>query len=275
VKGMNCAGWDDSKYALWDFTASVSFDNVNWTVVDSVDSNTQGVVDRTIIPVFCRYIRISTDGMEINPGLASIVELEVYDLPCPNLQSLTLSSGTLSPAFEGINVFKYTALVNSNIKSVNLTSTAMDSATKVMINGAVVESGMQSQPIDIDTGCGNIITVSAVNSISHDCCEYLINVVKASSPYISSIEGLPAQFEKETVEYTFETDNNILSLKPVLEDTKAGLLLNAGAKCRKIASGTGVQILLNPGFNAFSFFTTSSIGVQSVTYKFYVTYLKE
>ncbi|MFF2908909.1 S-layer homology domain-containing protein [Paenibacillus sp. NPDC057934] len=75
-----------------------------------------------------------------------------------SLSNLTLSSGTLSPAFVP-GVKSYTASVANSVSSITVTPTAGDSSSAVTVNGMPVKSGSASGAIDLNVGSNNTITV--------------------------------------------------------------------------------------------------------------------
>ena len=100
VKHMENAGWT-SAYNMTDFKLKGSMDSKTWSDIDTVTGNSSKITDRTFSPVTVRYVRFYAEkGIKINPNLASIMELEVYQAPASALLTgLALSKGTLNPAF--------------------------------------------------------------------------------------------------------------------------------------------------------------------------------
>lgn len=74
-----------------------------------------------------------------------------------NLSGLSLSQGTLSPAFAA-DISSYTATVASGVSSITVTPTLADTNASVTVNGAPVTSGSASGAISLKGGT-NVITV--------------------------------------------------------------------------------------------------------------------
>lgn len=73
------------------------------------------------------------------------------------LKTLTLSSGTLAPAFSPTGV-TYTATVGEAVTSITATPSANSTAASIAVNGTGVVSGSASAPIHLVTG-PNVITI--------------------------------------------------------------------------------------------------------------------
>jgi hypothetical protein len=72
-----------------------------------------------------------------------------------DLASLTLSEGTLSPAF-GPTTLSYSASVSGSINTLQVTPTLADSAAHLKVNGVTVASGAPSAPIALQVGANNL-----------------------------------------------------------------------------------------------------------------------
>ncbi|NBS80070.1 hypothetical protein EBS57_09845, partial [bacterium] len=94
------------------------------------------------------------NGNYVDTTLTLVVEGAVVSNNA-NLSNLVLSSGTLSPAFSS-NTVTYTATV-SNVASIQVTPTALQSNATVKVNGTNVTSGTASGAIRLQTGM-NVIT---------------------------------------------------------------------------------------------------------------------
>ncbi|MFE4710690.1 cadherin-like beta sandwich domain-containing protein, partial [Paenibacillus sp. NPDC056722] len=97
------------------------------------------------------YIADSSNNRIRKVGLASNA----------SLSKLTLSSGTLSPAFVP-GEKSYTASVANSVSSITVTPTVSDSSSLVFVNGMPVTSGSASGAIDLNVGSDNTITVKVI-----------------------------------------------------------------------------------------------------------------
>lgn len=110
-----------------------------------------------------------------------------------NLQSLTLSPGTLSPSFSASRS-AYTVNVDSNVTSATVTPTLQDANSNMTINGDGINSGQtRSLSLDAPGSCTEIkILVTAPNGSSKT---YLITVRRAALPREAEVEPEPEQLE--------------------------------------------------------------------------------
>lgn len=94
------------------------------------------------------------------------------------LKSLTISKGTLAPAFSASTV-SYTADVDNTTASVTVTPTANESHATVKVNGTDATSGSASSAVTLVAG-DNTITI-AVTAQNGDTKTYAITVTKAAA----------------------------------------------------------------------------------------------
>ncbi|WP_217492834.1 S-layer homology domain-containing protein [Bacillus sp. FJAT-27264] len=92
-----------------------------------------------------------------------------------SLSNLTLSSGTLSPAFVP-GEKSYTASVPNSVSSITVTPTVSDSSSAVTVNGTPVTSGSASGAIDLNVGSNNTITVNVKTQDGTSKQTYIVTV---------------------------------------------------------------------------------------------------
>ena len=235
VKFMGNAGWT-AQYNMPNFIFQMSNDNSHWTNVDTVGGNSASIVDKTLTATLsARYFRIYfSSGASVNAMLASMLEFEVYDAPAPvSLSALTISSGTLTPAFSS-GTLQYTASVGFDVSSITVTPTAGQTGATITVNGTAVTSGSASGPISLNTGDNNITVVVSANGISQT---YTIKVTRAHSAYLSNLTAQsgstaialsPAPFDKTTTGYTASVGFDVTSITvtPTAEDSSASITVN-------------------------------------------------
>jgi hypothetical protein len=217
VRHMPVAGWASPDYANADFTLQGSNDNTNWVNIDAVTNNSAGITDRTLSSfVAFRFFRIVfTKGLRCNTQLASMVEFEVYQAYSCLLNNLTISAGTLTPAFNP-NTLAYTATVDASVASINVTPTAQDPQAVIKVNGAVVVSG-QLKAVALAYG-SNTVTVNVTDG-SGAQKNYVITVTRPGS-FLSALTvqsgstnvALIPSFVKTTLAYTASVASNIPSV---------------------------------------------------------------
>ncbi|MGB7605132.1 MAG: cadherin-like beta sandwich domain-containing protein [Lutisporaceae bacterium] len=274
VVHMGAAGWDN-RYNTSNYSFQGSLDNANWFTLDTVAGNTLATTDRTIAITKVRYVRVSvTGGIAINPKLASIVELQVYQAPAsPYLSGLTISSGTLIPDFN-MNIIEYTVTVPNNVTSITVTPTAaQDPKPTVTVNGTIVVCGQASGSINLNEGSNTITVVStAADGLSQ--VTYTINATRASSPYLTRVDVIymgrelttvPVNIVSNQTEYNVDLPSNItkITMTSYSQDTNALILVNGnqnltnGQVSAEITVAQGTRVPIN---------VTSSIGTDSEAY---------
>jgi hypothetical protein len=192
------------------------------------------------------------------------MELEIYSAPPTSnyLSGLTLSSGTLSPAFSKTN-YSYTTTVANGVSSLSVTPTAEDTKATIKVNGTVVSSGTASPAIPLSVGT-NTITVAVTALIGGGVSTYTITVTRQDSAYLSSLTAqsgstliqLNPTFIKTTAGYTASVDYTVanMTFTPTAESKSATITINGTA----VASGK-----VSPSFNLAEGNNTYSIVVTS------------
>ena len=135
------------------------------------------------------------------------------------LDSLTVSKGTLTPAFNK-NTLNYTVNVENDVTSIEVSATATDS------NATVTGTGTKQ----LNTG-DNTVTIK-VTSESGSENTYTINVIRAKSSnnYLSDLKvngQTVIDFNKEKLEYTLDDvkgDVSSIEVSATAEDTKASVV---------------------------------------------------
>lgn len=94
-----------------------------------------------------------------------------------NLSALSLSVGTLSPAFAAGTV-SYTASVANGITNITVTPTANDAGATITVNGTAVNSGAASGNVALSVGA-NVISV-AVTAANGQSKTYTVTVTRAA-----------------------------------------------------------------------------------------------
>ena len=194
-----------------------------------------------------------------------------------NLAALSLSSGTLAPAFSTA-VFAYGAEVISSTSSITLTPTVADTTATVTVNGTPVTSGTPSGPVTLNVGL-NLITVlvTAQNGVNSN--SYTVNV-KRDSPNQSSNDSLSSiglsagtlqpVFDPGTLTYTTSVPNETpaITITPVTTDTTATVTVNG----EPVANGTAsIPVNLAVGANTIIITVTAQNGSSVKTYIITVT----
>ncbi|ADO77294.1 cadherin-like beta sandwich domain-containing protein [Halanaerobium praevalens] len=212
VRHMPIAGWP-AEYVISDFKLQGSFDLINWFDIDSVSNNTSTVTSREFTPVQARYVRfIVMKGLQVNPHLASLMDLAVYETAPPvsaDLANLSLSDGELSPSFTK-DTTNYTADVDYDTDSIRVTPRAEDARATIKVNGIEVESGQASQAVNLSAGATTTINVEVIGEDGESKKIYTVEVTRKAALYLDNLivkSGFSAltlspEFDKRVNTYT-------------------------------------------------------------------------
>ncbi|MFC9775362.1 cadherin-like beta sandwich domain-containing protein [Paenibacillus chitinolyticus] len=189
-----------------------------------------------------------------------------------NLSNLTLSAGTLSPAFAS-GTTGYTADVSNGTASINVTPTVADGTATVKVNGSTVASGSPS-PVSLNVGA-NPITVEVTAQDGTTKKTYTVSVTQAASTNANlsgltlSAATLNPTFASGTTSYTAGVANNVSSIDvtPTVADGTATLKVNGST----VTSGSPSPVSLNVGTNTITVVVTAQDGTTQKTYTVTVT----
>lgn len=171
--GLTAARWLPGQMTTESFAGANGTDLIpKLTVTDSVYRGQLTIADNGWYTVYARDLA----------GNESVNSVQVTNIIEPNadLSGLTLSSGTLSPAFSP-GVLHYTATVGYHVSSITVTPTAAESHSTLAANGSPAASGVESAPISLSVGDNAItIVVTALNGVATQT--YTIDVTRSSRP---------------------------------------------------------------------------------------------
>ncbi|MEK3724931.1 cadherin-like beta sandwich domain-containing protein [Paenibacillus sp. FSL H8-0034] len=181
-----------------------------------------------------------------------------------DLSSLTLSSGTLNPAFAS-GTTDYASTVASGVSSITVTSSVYDSNATMTVNGTPVVSGQASSAINLNVGSNVIpIVVTAQNGTTKT---YSITVNRASaassnadlSSLTLSSGTLSPAFASGTTDYASTVASGVSSLTVTssVYDSNATMTVNGTPVISGQASGA---ISLNLGSNTITVLVTAQNG---------------
>lgn len=189
--------------------------------------------------------------------------------PGPYLTALSLNSGTLSPTFD-CNTFSYNVSLGYDTESVTVTAAEAMPEASLTINGQAAQNNAPSQPVALSVGANTVKAVSALQSGQNT--EYDITVTRASSPYLTGIQGLNiSNFQKNVYQYSAEININSLDITFFTEDEQVRLEFQYGDTEYNVYPQKQLILILSYGSNTLTITTTSQIGSDSRTYTFLVT----
>jgi len=185
------------------------------------------------------------------------------------LSNLTISSGTLAPAFaSGTNI--YTVIVANNVTSITLTPTATDPTSTILVNGTAVPSGTASGSIPLIVG-PNLITVlvTAQDGLTTDTYLVTVNRSQSSTATLSNLTlssgTLTPTFNGAITAYTADVTNATTSVTvtPTTTDPTASVTVNGNLVISGTPSGS-IPLAIGP--NTITVIVTAQDGVTSSVY---------
>ncbi len=185
-----------------------------------------------------------------------------------NLAGLTLSSGTISPAFSQTTT-AYNASVANNITTISVKAVLADTTASMTINGMTTASKTFSAPITLNTG-NNVIPV-VITAQDGSSKTYNVTVTRAASTgdYLAGLTTstgtLSPSFSPYTNAYSVSVSNLITSIqvKPTLVDTTGNITVN-GTRVNNASYSQSIP--LNPGANTITTVVTAQDGTSTRTY---------
>jgi alpha-tubulin suppressor-like RCC1 family protein len=270
------------------YTASVSNATTSMAITPAVTDSTAALkvngvtvssgVASSPIPLVVGTNTISTVVTAQDGTTTSTYTVTVTRAPSAvsSLAGLTLSSGTLSPAFSSAKQ-TYAASASNATTSMVITPMVMDSTATLKVNGVTVSSGAASASIPLVVGANTISTVVMAQD-GTTTSTYTVTVTRAPSA-VSSLAGLTLSsgtlspvFSSATNIYVASVSNAITSMTitPTVLDSTATLRVNGSAVSSGAASAS---IPLTVGTNTISAVVTAQDGNTISTYTVTVTRL--
>ncbi|WP_213413342.1 cadherin-like beta sandwich domain-containing protein, partial [Xylanibacillus composti] len=181
-----------------------------------------------------------------------------------DLSNLTLSAGSLSPAFASGTIL-YTSSVGNEVNSLTVTPTVADSTATVTVNGTAVTSGSASDPIPLNVG-PNTIEVEVTAEDGTTTKTYTVTVTRAanSNANLANLElshgTLDPVFESSKNTYTANVGNDVavLAVTPTVEAATSTITVNG----LPVASGASQTVELEPGLNRLTVKVTAEDGTS-------------
>ncbi|MGE5391567.1 MAG: cadherin-like beta sandwich domain-containing protein, partial [Deltaproteobacteria bacterium] len=255
-------GWIDeswaSRYNVQKYAVLGSTDNTQWTQLFSISGSTSKSDDKTFKAQPARWVRFNVDGGEgltINPDVASLVAMEVYENPAnPYLSGLVISSGTLIPAFAK-KTFDYSATVEYSVNTLSVTPTASSTKSVITVDDKPLVNG--SYLVTLKVGPNTVTVKVKAGQIEQS---YIINVTRMVEKvvYLTGLEiknsGGPVElqpiFQQEILKYDID-DNSSVKVKPSCEEGNLikvnGTAVNSGVWSQAIETDIFVEVSPSAG----------------------------
>jgi len=224
-------------------------------------------VGQNIIPV----VVTAADGVTQQTYIVTVTRAGASNA---NLAGLSLSSGTLNPAF-GPGVLSYTVIVINPVSSITITPTSADVNASVKVNGTAVSSGTTSASIPLTVG-QNTITVTSTAQDGVTTKAYTIVVTReplnnaALSAFKIDRGTLTPAFSPTVTSYSASVVNgvNSFTITPTTSDPGATVKVNGTVVASGTASG---NILLSVGTHTVYTKVTAEDGITSKIYALTIT----
>jgi len=191
-----------------------------------------------------------------------------------SLSGLTVSIGTLSPAFSASKT-SYAVVLSNLHPTIAITPTVSDPTEAITVNGATVTSGTASAAIKLVVGTNNIaVVVTAADHVTKQTYTIVVtrqpSTVATLSHLILSSGTLTPTFAAATTDYTATVDNSISTIKltPTSSDTTATIKVNGTIVKSGVASAS---IALAVGTNTINTVVTAGDGSTTKTYTVVIT----
>ncbi len=204
---------------------------------------------------------------KISVSSSAVVNITVVNNA--NLLHLTISAGTLTPAFSSTTT-SYTASVANATASITVTPTTSDPTATVTVNGTPVTSGAASASIPLNVGPNTITTiVTAHDGVTTKTYTLTITRAPSSNALLASIATLPAATLVGTtgpgyLNFTVAMPNSVSSIQlvPTAKDATATITVNGTT----VASGAASQSIALPvGPTVITTVITAQDGVTTKT----------
>ncbi len=201
----------------------------------------------------------------------TIVVTRAEAASAPDLQSLALSSGTLSPTFAK-DTISYTASVAYPVSSVNLTAALTSSFSTMTINGQNVASGT---PIAASLNVGANLIPIVVTAQDNSTKTYSVTITRAAASVDSNLASLALSsgtlspvFASGTISYTASVLYAVSSINVTASpnSTDATFTING----QSATAGVAQSVSLSVGSNAIPIVVTAQNGTTK-TYTVTVT----
>ncbi|MBX3303645.1 MAG: cadherin-like beta sandwich domain-containing protein [Nitrospira sp.] len=150
-----------------------------------------------------------------------------------NLQGLTISQGTLSPAFRA-STTDYTVEVASSVASVGVTPRLQDSDASMTVNGQATSPG-QTRTIQLGTPNSTTSIIIIVTAQDGTQKAYTVTVIKAALGGNNNLQSLAVSpgsldpaFSENTTRYTLNVGSGATGVRvtAILQDTSGTLEVN-------------------------------------------------
>jgi len=212
------------------------------------------------------------DGVSIHSYVITVTRAQSSDA---TLSALSLSSGTISPAFKS-TIVSYLASVANTVTSLTVTPAATVNTATMTVNGTTVVSGTASAAIPLNVGPNTITTmVTAADGVTTKAYTVTVTRAPSTNDNLSSLKLTPATTltvvsGPDYKDYTAPVNNATSSVEvtPAAVVNTSSITVNGVGV---LSGSASAPIPLAVGPNTITTVVTAQDGVSTHTYVITVT----
>ncbi|WP_274365480.1 cadherin-like beta sandwich domain-containing protein [Paenibacillus thermotolerans] len=206
---------------------------------------------------------LAEDGITRKTYTINVTKAET---PNPDLGSIAVSAGTLSPAFDP-NVMIYNVSVPNGTDSITVTPAVSDSRSTLWVNGTMLDSGETSEAFALTAGDTRDITIivtahdgTTTKTYTIHATRQLSNVAKLGGLIVNGGYGFSPAFDADVFVYSMTVENDVseITLAPAAGHPNATVTVNGRTGANRVS--------LSVGTNEISIVVTAEDGVTAKTY---------
>ena len=218
-------------------------------------------------------IAITVTGANGDAGREYTLNVVRSDPSGAGLSGITLSAGTLSPAFaEGTT--GYTVSVPYAASGLTVTPYAANAGSTVTVNGTGVSSGQASGNIGLTAGAGTVITIEVTSQDGSNTRSYTLTVNRAAGSSNANLSALTTTggtlsptFNAAVTSYTaagVANTTTAVTVRPTAADSTALLTVrvNGGTAVAVTSGQNSSSLALNVGVNTIEITVTAQDGTE-------------
>ncbi|MFB9274980.1 cadherin-like beta sandwich domain-containing protein [Cohnella cellulosilytica] len=216
-------------------------------------------------------ITVTVTGANGDVGREYALNVVRSDPSGAGLSGITLSAGTLSPAFAEATT-NYTVSVPYATSALTVAPYAANVGATLTVNGTGVDSGQASGNIGLAAGASTIIAIEVTSQDGSNTRSYTLTVSRASGSSNANLSALTTTggalsptFNAATIAYTAAGVSNTTStitVRPTAADTNATLAVrvNDGTSIPVTSGQNSSALALNVGVNTIEITVTAQDG---------------
>jgi|GEM_PF-5247650 len=218
-------------------------------------------------------ITITVTGANGDIGRAYTLNVIRSDPSGAGLSGITLSAGTLSPAFaEGTT--GYTVSVPYATSALNVTPYAANAGSALTVNGTEISSGQASGNIGLTAGASTVITIEVTSQDASNTKSYTLTVNRAAGSSNANLTALTTTggtlsptFNAAVTSYTaagVANTTTTVTVRPTVSDVTATLTvrINGGTAVAVTSGQNSSALALNVGVNTIEITVTAQDGTE-------------